>query len=78
MTRYEPPRDVWQLCERAVDMVPLTVAKMETLLGTPMVEDPQDTGQVGGRSDKTGPVVAGDILGHRNQGRRVVVRGDQY
>jgi hypothetical protein len=45
MTRDEPPGDVWQLCERAVNMVPLTVAKMESLLGTPMVQDPQTPGR---------------------------------
>ena len=49
MTFFEPPRDVWQLCERAVNMVPLTVVKMQTLLGTPMVEDPQ-THRAGGRA----------------------------
>jgi hypothetical protein len=45
VAEYEPPRDVWQLCERAVTMVPLTIDKMHTLLGTPMVEDPQTPGR---------------------------------
>jgi hypothetical protein len=41
----EPLHDAWQLCERVVNMVPLTVAKMETLLGTPMVENPHTPGR---------------------------------
>ena len=45
MTRDDHPGDVWQLCERAVNMLPLTVAKLETLLGTPMVENPHTPGR---------------------------------
>jgi hypothetical protein len=45
VTGYKPPRDVWQLCESAVNMIPLTVDKMHTLLGTPMVEDPRTPGR---------------------------------
>lgn len=41
----EPPRDVWQLAQRAVDAVPLTVAKMNALLGVDMREDPQTPGR---------------------------------
>jgi hypothetical protein len=55
VTGDEPPRDVWQLCERAVSMVPLTVVKMQTLLGTPMVEDPQTPGRWEGGPTMMGP-----------------------
>lgn len=41
MTNSEPPHDVWQLAERAVSMVPLTVEKMESLLGTSMTQSDQ-------------------------------------
>jgi hypothetical protein len=76
MTRDEAPRDVWQLCERAVSMVPLMVAKMETLLGTPMVEDPLTPGRWEGAPQGWRAVLVGGILSHRDQGRRVAVRGD--
>jgi hypothetical protein len=68
MTRYEPPRDVWQLCERAVNMVPLTVAKMETLLGTPMLENPQTPGRWEGGSTRLGPSlpVTSSVIGIRD------------
>lgn len=51
----ERPRDVWQLCELAVSMVPLTVDKMQNLLGTPMVEDPQTPGRWEGGPTTMGP-----------------------
>jgi hypothetical protein len=58
VANHEPPLDVWQLCERAVNMVPLTVLKMQTLLGTPMVEDPQTPGRWEGGPTKLAPSLA--------------------
>jgi hypothetical protein len=69
MTRYEPPRDVWQLCERAVNMIPLTVAKMETLLGMPMVEDPHTPGRWEGGPTRLAPSslsVKSSVIGIRD------------
>lgn len=68
MTHDEPPRDVWQLCERMVNMVPLTVAKMETLLGTPMVEDPHTPGRWEGGSTLLAPSlpVQSSVIGIRD------------
>jgi hypothetical protein len=53
----EPPQDVWQLVERMVNAVPLTVEKMQRLLGTPMVEDPQTPGLYEGGPATLGPSV---------------------
>ncbi|MBO0880608.1 MAG: hypothetical protein J2P17_09740 [Mycobacterium sp.] len=68
MTRDEPPGDVWQLCERAVSMVPLTVAKMETLLGTAMVEDPHTPGRWEGGPTRLAPSlsVKSSVIGIRD------------
>lgn len=64
----EPSPDVWQLCERALTMVPLTVAKMQTLLGTPMVEDPQAPGRwEGGPTDLVPSLaVTSSVIGIRD------------
>jgi hypothetical protein len=58
VANHEPPGDVWQLCERAVRMVPLTVDKMGTLLGTPMAEDPQTPGRWESGPTKLAPSLA--------------------
>lgn len=58
MTRDDSPGDVWQLSGRVVKMVPLTVAKMETLLGTPMVEDPQTPGRWEGGPTRLAPLLS--------------------
>jgi hypothetical protein len=47
----EPPHDLWQLVERLVSSVPLTVEKMQDLFGTPMVYVPRTTGRY-----ESGPV----------------------
>lgn len=57
MGNQESPGDVWQLCERAVNLVPLTVDKMETLLGTALVQDPRTPGRWEG-----GPARLGESL----------------
>ena len=58
MANQQRPSDVWQLCEWAVNMVPPTVAKMQTLLGTPMMEDPQTPGRWEGGPTRLGPSLA--------------------
>jgi hypothetical protein len=59
---------VWQLCDRAVSLVPLTVAKMETLLGTPMVENPHTPGRWEGGPTRLGPSlpVTSSVIGIRD------------
>ena len=37
-----PPQNVWELADRAVARVPLTVAQLEALLGTALTPDPQN------------------------------------
>lgn len=68
MANKERPTDVWQLCARAVDMVPLTVVEMQTLLGTPMVKDPQTPGRWEGGSTKLAPslVVTSSVIAIRD------------
>jgi hypothetical protein len=51
----EPPHDVWQLVERAVASVPLTVQKMEDLLGVPMMDDSQSPVRWNGGPVRLGP-----------------------
>lgn len=55
MANREPPHDVWQLAERVVASVPLTVQKMEDLLGAPMTEDPQTPVRWNGGPVRLGP-----------------------
>jgi hypothetical protein len=64
----EPPEDVWQLCERAVSMLPLTVAKMEALVGTPMVENPRTPGRWEGGAIELAPSlpVKSSVIGIRD------------
>lgn len=57
VTRSEPPQDVWQLVERAVSLVPLTVERMEALLGTSMTQSDQSPARWNG-----GPVQFSDAL----------------
>ena len=61
----EPPQDVWQLAERAVSLVPLNVAKMESLLGTPMVQDTQNPRRFQGDAVRLGPSlqVSSSVIG---------------
>ncbi|MEB3069810.1 hypothetical protein K5L39_11500 [Mycolicibacter sp. MYC017] len=70
MTGSEPPHDVWQLAERAVNLVPLTVAKMEELLATPLVEDPETPGRWDSETVRLSPdvTVAGASLGIDSNG----------
>jgi hypothetical protein len=42
VSKAQPPQDVWQLADQVSGLVPLTVEKMEDLLGTPMVRDTQN------------------------------------
>jgi hypothetical protein len=51
----EPPHDLWQLAERMVNAVPLTIEKMQRLLETPMVDDPQTPGLYEGGPATLGP-----------------------
>lgn len=64
----EPPHDVWQLAERTVNAVPLTVAKMDALLGISMVQDPQTPGRwEGGRITLApGLTVASSVIGMKD------------
>jgi hypothetical protein len=71
VANHEPPHDVWQLVERAVASVPLTVQKMEDLLGAPMVEDPQTPVRFNG-----GPVRLGPSL--HVQGSSIGIRDDTW
>jgi hypothetical protein len=66
----EPPHDVWQLAERAVALVPLTVQKMEDLLGAPMSEDPQSPVRWNGGPMQLGPSlqVNASTIGIRDDG----------
>lgn len=62
------PGDVWQLCERVVSLVPLTVAKMDTVLGTPMVEHPHTPGRWEGGPATLAPSlpITSSVIGVRN------------
>ncbi|MFO7162114.1 MAG: hypothetical protein DIU75_002080 [Mycolicibacterium hassiacum] len=50
-----PPQDVWQLAERAVELVPLDVAKLEGLLGTPLSPNPRNPNRFEGGARDLGP-----------------------
>ena len=67
VAKHELPH-VWQLCEQAMSLVPLTVAKMEALLGTPMAQRPQTPGRWEGGPVTFAPslLVTSSVIGIRH------------
>ena len=68
VTQSELPHDVWQLAQRAVDAIPLTVDKMNAIVGVSLVQDPQTPVRwEGGRSVLApGLVLTDSVLGMKD------------
>jgi hypothetical protein len=68
VAQQSAPRDVWQLCQRAISDLPLNVDKMQSMLGTPMVENPHTPGRWEGGPSRLGPSlqVQSSVIGMRD------------